>query len=77
MSGDAIEMVGVVVEHRRGDLYEVEATLGSSRRRVLAKRAGRLVLHRIFVLPGDEVTVECSPYDPGRGRITRRGRRRD
>jgi translation initiation factor IF-1 len=79
MSGEAIEVTGVVLDHLRGDLYEVEAALGSTRRRVLAKRSGRLVLHRIFVLPGDDVTVEVSPYDLNRGRIvhriTRNGRR--
>ncbi len=73
---DAVEMVGVVVAHRRGDLYEVEARIGSLRRRVLAKRSGRLVFNRIAIVPGDEVTVECSPYDLGRGRIVYRGRKR-
>ena len=75
VSGDAIEMTGVVVEHRRGDTYEVDAKVGAMRRRVLCKRSGRLVKNRIFVLPGDPVTVEVSPYDPTRGRITFRGKR--
>jgi translation initiation factor IF-1 len=75
MAGDAITMTGLVQEHMRGDLYRVECQAGALRRTVLAKRSGRLITNKIFVLPGDEVTVECSPYDPTRGRITFRGRR--
>lgn len=74
---DAIEMTGVVVAEHRGDLFEVDAVLGAMRRTVLAKRAGRLVAHHIRVLVGDEVTVEVSPYDTTRGRITFRGRREE
>jgi translation initiation factor IF-1 len=75
VSGDAIEMTGVVVEHGRGDHYKVECVLGSLRRTVMAKRSGRLVQHRIQILPGDVVTVEVGVYDTTRGRITYRGRR--
>jgi translation initiation factor IF-1 len=76
MAGDALEMTGVVREHRRGDLYQVECQAGALRRTVLAKRSGRLITNKIFVLPGDEVTIEVSPYDTTRGRITHRGPKR-
>ena len=40
----------------------------------LCRAAGRLVKHKIHLLVGDRVTVELSPYDLGRGRITLRER---
>ena len=39
---------------------------------ILAPLSGRMMLHRIIVIPGDRVTVEVSPYDRERGRIIRR-----
>jgi translation initiation factor IF-1 len=42
---------------------------------VLAKIAGRMRRHRIRIFPGDQVKVEVSPYDLGRGRIVWRYRR--
>jgi len=41
---------------------------------ILAHIAGKLRMFRIKILPGDRVTVEMSPYDSKRGRITYRGR---
>jgi len=73
MSGDMIEMTGVVLRCHRGDVCEVEATIGSLRRVVLARRSGRLNQRHIRIIPGDIVTVEVSPYDLGRGRIVYRG----
>lgn len=77
MSGDVIELEGIVIAEARGDLFTVECQLGALRRTVLARRAGRLVQHRIRVLVGDQVTVAVSPYDPTRGRITYRGSKRE
>jgi translation initiation factor IF-1 len=74
VSGDAICCEGVVVDCAH-DFFHVEVDLGGSRRRVLCRLAGKLHTHRIRVTPGDVVTVEVSPYDLGRGRITYRGRR--
>lgn len=37
MADEKLEMVGIVLECRRGDVYEVEATIGALRRRVLAR----------------------------------------
>jgi translation initiation factor IF-1 len=70
MSGDVIEMDGVVLREFRGDVFEVEARIGVMRRIVLARRCGKMNQHRIHVLVGDRVTVEVSPYDTHRGRIT-------
>jgi len=41
---------------------------------VLCHLAGKLRMYRIKILPGDQVTVELSPYDPKRGRIVYRGK---
>ncbi len=65
-------MEGVVEHVGRGDLYTVACTLGALRRTVLARRSGRLNIHRIKIVEGDRVRVEVSPYDTTRGRITRR-----
>jgi translation initiation factor IF-1 len=75
MSDDVITMTGVVVEQHRGDIYVVDCQLGALRRRVLAKRSGRLNVHKIRVIPGDIVEVEVSPYSLDRGRIVYRGNR--
>lgn len=37
---------------------------------ILAYLSGKLVIHKIRILPGDRVTVEMSPYDTTKGRIT-------
>ncbi len=75
MSGDAIEMVGVVVEEQRGELFVVDVPIGGATKRVLARISGRLHTRHIRCIVGDEVTVEVSPYDTSRGRIVYRGRR--
>jgi translation initiation factor IF-1 len=74
MSGDALAVEGVVVAEARGDLFTVDVELGRAKKRVLAKRSGRLVKAHIRLLPGDRVQLELSPYDLTRGRITWRGR---
>jgi translation initiation factor IF-1 len=71
---DVLEFTGVVREVRRG-AYVVDVVAGSLRREVLCTLGGRLKLHHIRVLPGDDVTVEVSPYDLNRGRVTYRGRK--
>jgi translation initiation factor IF-1 len=69
---DALEMDADVLEAHRGGLYVLDASVGALRRRVLARLSGRLVQHHIKVIAGDRVRVDVSPYDLGRGRITRR-----
>lgn len=64
-------MEGRVTEVLGNSNFRVQVTETHS---VLAKIAGRMRKFRIRVLPGDRVTVEVSPYDLTRGRITYRFR---
>lgn len=66
---DAIEMSGKVVELLPNTMFRVELANG---RRVLANISGKMRMHFIRLLPGDTVTVEMSPYDLTKGRITYR-----
>jgi translation initiation factor IF-1 len=66
---DSIEVTGTVVETLPNAMFRVELENGH---RVLAHISGKMRLHFIKILPGDKVTVELSPYDLNRGRITYR-----
>jgi len=66
---DAIEVSGTVMETLPNAMFRVELENGH---RVLAHISGKMRLHFIKILPGDRVTVELSPYDLTRGRITYR-----
>ena len=66
---DAIELEGKVVEPLPNAMFEVELENGHQ---VLAHISGKMRMHYIKILPGDKVTVELSPYDLDRGRITYR-----
>ena len=66
---DAIELEGTVVEPLPNAMFKVELENGHQ---VLAHISGKMRMHYIKVLPGDRVTVELSPYDLDRGRITYR-----
>jgi len=66
---EAIEAVGTVVEPLPNAMFRVELENGH---RVLAHISGKMRMHFIKILPGDKVTVELSPYDLTRGRITYR-----
>ena len=68
---EAIEVEGTVTEALRDATFKVELANGHQ---VLAYVSGKIRLHYIRVLPGDQVLVELSPYDLGRGRITYRFR---
>ena len=63
----AIRVPGVVLESLPGNLFHVELT--ENDHKVVAYLAGKMMKHSIWVLPGDQVTVELSPYDLTRGRI--------
>lgn len=71
MSGkeDAIELEGTVIEPLPNAMFRVELENGH---KVLAHISGKMRMHYIRILPGDKVTVELSPYDLSRGRITYR-----
>lgn len=62
---------GQVFESLPDANFRVRLTDG---REVLCHLAGKLRMFRIKILPGDQVTVEISPYDDKRGRITYRGK---
>ena len=64
---EKIEVEGEVVEALPSTMFRVELDSGQS---VLAKISGKMRKHYIRLLPGDRVTVELSPYDLSRGRIT-------
>ena len=64
-----IEVFGTVVEKFRAGMFSLQLEGGQT---VLATLAGRLRRNRIKVMNGDRVTVELSPYDLSKGRITYR-----
>jgi translation initiation factor IF-1 len=64
---EMIEVEGQVVEPRSNGFFLVRLAHGGE---VLAHLAGKLRKHFIRVISGDRVTVELSPYDLTRGRIT-------
>ena len=68
---EGIEVAGTVVEKFPGGMFSVKLENGHA---VLAHIAGKLRKNRIRILAGDKVTVELSPYDLTRGRITYRYR---
>ena len=63
----AIRVTGVVLESLPGNLFSVELT--ENDHKVVAYLGGKMMQRKIWVLPGDQVTVELSPYDLTRGRI--------
>lgn len=64
---DMIEIEGTVVESLPNATFQVELENGH---RILAHISGKLRMNHIKILPGDKVTVEMSPYDLTKGRIT-------
>jgi translation initiation factor IF-1 len=68
---EAIEVEGTVVEPLPNAQFRVELENGHI---VLAHISGKMRMHYIRILPGDKVTVELSPYDLTRGRITYRAK---
>lgn len=69
---EGIEVEGTVIEPLPNAMFRVD--IGSGRK-VLAHISGKMRMHYIKILPGDKVTVQLSPYDLSRGRITFRGKR--
>ena len=68
---DMIEVEGVVVESLPNTTFQVDIGNGHT---ILAHISGKLSMNFIRILPGDKVTVEMSPYDLTRGRITWRSK---
>lgn len=68
---DVIEMQGTVLESLPNAMFTVELESGQ---KILAHISGKLRMNFIRIIPGDKVTVELSPYDLTRGRITWRAK---
>ena len=68
---EGIEVQGTIIEKHPGGTFEVRL---DDKHVVLAQIAGKLRKHRIRILTGDKVTVEMTPYDLSKGRITYRSR---
>ena len=68
---DMIEVEGTVVEAMPNTTFQVDIGNGHT---ILAHISGKLRMNFIRILPGDKVTVEMSPYDLTRGRITWRAK---
>ncbi|ABZ94395.1 translation initiation factor IF-1 [Leptospira biflexa] len=66
---EAITIDGTVLEPLPNAMFRVELENGH---KVLAHISGKMRMHYIRILPGDKVTVELSPYDLTKGRITYR-----
>ncbi len=66
---DIIEIQGTVSETLPNAMFRVQLENGH---KILAHISGKMRMHFIRILPGDKVTVEMSPYDLTRGRITYR-----
>jgi translation initiation factor IF-1 len=68
---DVIELEGTVIEALSNAMFQVELPNGH---KILAHISGKLRMNFIRILPGDKVTVQMSPYDLTRGRITWRSK---
>ena len=66
---DNIEVQGTIVKTLPNAMFRVELENGQE---ILAYVSGKMRMHFIKILPGDKVTVELSPYDLTKGRITYR-----
>ena len=68
---EAIEVEGTIIEPLPNAMFRVELDNGHN---VLAHISGKMRMHFIKILPGDRVTIELSPYDLSRGRVTFRAK---
>ena len=66
---DVIEVEGTILEALPNAMFQVQLVNGHT---ILAHISGKIRMNFIKILPGDKVTVEPTPYDLNRGRITYR-----
>lgn len=66
---EVIELAGIIIEALPGTQFRVELQNGHQ---IIAHVAGKMRKHYIRLVPGDSVTVELTPYDLTKGRITYR-----
>lgn len=64
---DVIELEGVILDSLPNAMFKVKL---ENDHEIIAHISGKLRMHFIRILPGDKVTVELSPYDLTKGRIT-------
>lgn len=69
---EAIKVEGTVTETLPNAMFRVEL---ENKHEILAHISGKMRMHFIKILPGDQVTVELSPYDLTRGRIVYRAKK--
>lgn len=73
MAKDVVEADGVIAECLPNTMFRVKLTDDAyDGHEVLAHLSGKMRVHFIKILPGDEVKVELTPYDLTKGRITYR-----
>ena len=70
---DKFTIEGIVVEALPNAMFKVELS-NEQKTKILAYVSGKMRKHYIRILPGDSVTVEMTPYDLTKGRITYRGK---
>lgn len=68
-NSDSLEVKGTVLEPLPNAMFRVQLETGH---KILAHASGKMRMNFIRILPGDKVTVEITPYDLTRGRITYR-----
>jgi len=68
---DVIEVEGTILEALPNAMFQVELQNGH---KILAHVSGKLRMNYIRIVPGDKVTIEMSPYDLTKGRITWRSK---
>lgn len=66
---EVIELTGTVLETLPNAMFRVELENGHV---ILAHISGKMRMHYIKILPGDKVTIEMTPYDLSKGRVTYR-----
>lgn len=66
---DVIEVEGTILESLPNAMFQVKLENGHV---ILSHISGKIRMNFIKILPGDRVTVELTPYDLNRGRITYR-----
>ncbi len=66
---DVIEVEGTILEALPNAMFQVQLVNGHT---ILGHISGKIRMNFIKILPGDKVTVELTPYDLNRGRITYR-----
>ena len=66
---ETIKLVGIVTEALPAATFRVRLADG---REILGHLSGKMRMYHIRILPGDKVSLEMTPYDERRGRITRR-----